>query len=360
MLRSIALKSAATVLALILGLGSLSTLVANQASADPVASKKAEAARISAELTRLATRAAVLTEDWNEARVKSADLDAKTRNAASDLAATAAKAQTATNNLKKMATAAYIRGGLDTQRSSAATDGVDPGRAEYYIHSTANNQRDAIDELRQANLVLAERQSGLKAARDQARRVLNQMSAKHKAAAAAVAAQESLLRRVKGDLATLVAADQTRRSNAPPRATRARATRGRDIGTPPSGDNPAPNAAAQGAVEEAKKHLGKPYKWGGSGPDNFDCSGFTAWSWRVGGGRSLPHSSRAQYSATSRIPLSEIAPGDLLFNRSSVSSIHHVGIYVGGGKMISAPQSGDVVKYQYAFRSDVVGVGRVN
>ncbi|MEY2469628.1 MAG: peptidoglycan DL-endopeptidase CwlO [Actinomycetota bacterium] len=358
MLRSNALKSAATVLALILGLGSLSTLVANQASADPVASKKAEAARISAELSRLANRAEILTEDWNEARVKSSDLDAKTRNAAADLAATAAKAQVASNNLKKMATAAYIRGGLDTQRSSATTDGVDPGRAEYYIHSTANNQRDAIDELRQAKLVLAERQSGLAAARDQARRQLNQMSAKRKAAASAVAAQQALLNKVTGDLARLVAADQARRTS--PARSSARPSRGRLQGTPPGADAPAPNPAAGGAVAEAKRQLGKPYHYGGSGPDSFDCSGLTSWAWRVGGGRSLPHSSRAQYSATSRVSMNEIAPGDLVFFGSSVGSIHHVGIYVGGGQMVDAPETGRNVQYAYAFRGDLVGIGRVN
>ena len=361
MLRSHALKSAATIVALILSLGSLSTLVATPASADTVASKKAEAARISAELARLSTRAEILTEDWNYARVKSADLDAKTRSAAADLAATTAKAQTASANLKKMATAAYIRGGLNTEGLAATTDGVDPGRAEYYIHSAANNQRDAIDQLRAARQVLAEKQSGLTAARDQARRELSSVSAKRKAAAAAVNAQEALLSKVKGDLAALVAADQARRNGVSTRSSRGGGgVRNRSIGTPPSGDNPAPNAAAQGAVNEAKAQLGKPYHYGSAGPDSFDCSGLTSYVWRVGGGRSLPHSSQAQYSATSRISLNEIAPGDLVFFGSSTGSIHHVGIYVGGGQMINAPETGEVVRYQYAFRGDLVAVGRVN
>jgi hypothetical protein len=89
-------RGAATVLALILSLGTLSTIVATSASADPVASKKAEASRISAELSRLAERVSVLDEDYNEARVKAPDLDNRTRNAAAKLAETAAKAQSAT------------------------------------------------------------------------------------------------------------------------------------------------------------------------------------------------------------------------------------------------------------------------
>ena len=121
-----------------------------------------------------------------------------------------------------------------------------------------------------------------------------------------------------------------------------------------------PTRPPPAAVAEAKRQIGKPYKWGGSGPDNFDCSGLTSWAWRVGGGRSLPHSSRAQYSATSRVAVADIAPGDLLFYGSSVGSIHHVGIYAGGGYMIDAPETGRNVQYVYAFRRDLVGIGRVN
>jgi len=258
-----------------------------------------------------------------------------------------------------MSVTAYMRGGLQ-KTGALPSNGGDPTRAQYYLHQAANQQREAIDGLKAAKLALAENQAGLAAARDKAKRLLDQVNAKRKAAEAAESSQRTLLNRVQGDVARLVAAERARRTTPPRTATAPRATRGRGIGTPPTGDNPAPNAAAQGAVEEAKKHLGKPYKYGASGPNSFDCSGLTSWAWRVGGGRSLPHSSRAQYSATSRIPLNEIAPGDLLFNGKSVGSIHHVGIYVGGGKMISAPQTGDVVKYQNAFRSDVIGVGRVN
>ena len=62
------------------------------------------------------------------------------------------------------------------------------------------------------------------------------------------------------------------------------------------------------SVAEARKQLGKPYVWGGSGPDNFDCSGLTAWAWKAGG-RTLPHSSQAQYGATRRVSVADVAPG---------------------------------------------------
>ena len=108
------------------------------------------------------------------------------------------------------------------------------------------------------------------------------------------------------------------------------------------------------AVREAYAKLGSPYVWGASGPSTFDCSGLTSWVWAKAG-VSLPHSSRAQYAVGRQVSQSEIAPGDLVFYGSP---IHHVGIYVGGGNMISAPHTGDVVKVQPAFRSDYVGATR--
>lgn len=354
MLRTSA-RRAATVLALILSLGSVSTLVAPTASAQSVASKRAEAARIAAQLDKLAERASVLTEDYNEARVKASDLASRTRNAKAELAATETKTQGAIDALKKISVEAYIRGGIDRMAANALDSNA--ARAKYYMQTTANRQRDAIDGLKAAKQVLAERQASLAAAQSQANKVLAQVNAKRKAAQSAEAEQRALLARVNGELGRLVAAEQARRSQqaaSAPRRSKA------IIGAPPGTDAPAPSSAAAAAVAEAKRQLGKPYKWAGSGPDNFDCSGLTSWAWRVGGGRSLPHSSRAQYAATSRVSLSDIAPGDLTFYGSSVGSIHHVGIYAGGGYMVDAPETGRNVQYVYAFRKDLIGIGRVN
>jgi cell wall-associated NlpC family hydrolase len=108
------------------------------------------------------------------------------------------------------------------------------------------------------------------------------------------------------------------------------------------------------AVAEARRHLGKPYRWGGAGPSSFDCSGLTMVAWRAAG-VSLPHSSRMQYSVTARVAVSALQPGDLVFYGSP---IHHVGMYVGGGQMIEAPRTGLNVRYASIYRSGLVGAGR--
>ena len=104
----------------------------------------------------------------------------------------------------------------------------------------------------------------------------------------------------------------------------------------------------------ARQQIGKPYEYGAAGPDSFDCSGLTLYSWRAGG-VSLPHSAGAQYGATTHIPLSDLEPGDLVFYGSP---IHHVGIYVGSGTMIEASHAGVPVRYAGIYRSDLVGAGR--
>ena len=72
-------------------------------------------------------------------------------------------------------------------------------------------------------------------------------------------------------------------------------------------------------------------------------------------GVGLPHSSQAQFDSTPHVSRSALQPGDLVFFGSP---IHHVGIYIGGGDMIAAPHSGDVVKIQAIDRQDYVGAVR--
>lgn len=126
------------------------------------------------------------------------------------------------------------------------------------------------------------------------------------------------------------------------------------IGSEPPRPAPAPNARAQAAVDAALTQVGKPYQWGASGPDSYDCSGLTMWAW-ARAGVSLPHNSGAQYAATTRVGRGDWEPGDLLFFGSP---IHHVGMYIGNGQMVEAPYSGQSVRVNSASRSDYVGAGR--
>lgn len=87
-------------------------------------------------------------------------------------------------------------------------------------------------------------------------------------------------------------------------------------------------------IRVARKQLGDPYVAGHSGPNAFDCSGFTRYVYKTVTGKDLPHYSRSQYRVAKRIPLKQAKPGDLVFFFRN--GAEHVGIYLGKGRMIDA------------------------
>ena len=98
------------------------------------------------------------------------------------------------------------------------------------------------------------------------------------------------------------------------------------------------------AVAIAERYLGVPYRWGGADPiTGFDCSGFAMYVYAQLG-ISLTHYTGAQWFEGSRVPPSELEPGDLVFFEPSARGPQHEGIYIGDGQFIQAPHTGDVVK----------------
>lgn len=100
----------------------------------------------------------------------------------------------------------------------------------------------------------------------------------------------------------------------------------------------------QAIVREAFKHLGKPYVWGAKGPNTFDCSGLTYYVYMKATGHYIGGWTGEQQYAGTQIPVSQAQPGDLVFWGSSSGVTHHVGIYIGNGQFIHAPQPGDKVR----------------
>jgi len=106
--------------------------------------------------------------------------------------------------------------------------------------------------------------------------------------------------------------------------------------------------ATQGdiAANWALTQLGKPYRWGAAGPDTYDCSGLTMQAWAHAGVQLL-HYTGYQWVEGPHVALDQLRRGDLLFyatNTSDPSTIHHVGIYLGGGMMVDAPYTGAFVR----------------
>ncbi|MGR6316687.1 C40 family peptidase [Micromonospora soli] len=120
---------------------------------------------------------------------------------------------------------------------------------------------------------------------------------------------------------------------------------------------------ALAAVRYALDQLGDRYLWAAEGPDRFDCSGLVLAAYQAAGYHGLPRVSRDQYYATRSRTVSPNAllPGDLLFfaSGSSWTSIHHVAMYIGNGRMVEAPRTGDVVKISVVRWSNLYAATRV-
>lgn len=124
----------------------------------------------------------------------------------------------------------------------------------------------------------------------------------------------------------------------------------------PAASGPLPEAAAASAsgakaVAFARAQLGKPYVWGATGPRSYDCSGLTQAAWRAAG-ITLPRTTWDQVKAAPRIATKDLRPGDLVFFYADIS---HVGIYIGGGRMIHAPRPGTSVREDSVYYQPIHG-----
>jgi cell wall-associated NlpC family hydrolase len=251
------------------------------------------------------------------------------------------------------------------QAQSAAADSAAIERQQQQVVSQ-------LAELRQTSVALErQRQDGLRAA------------AEARAAAAAAAEQarlaEERARSTRDEAARraadAAARDARRRAAEEAEAARQaeeaarRAAERREASQPaptkpapakPEPAQPAPPPPSSGGVSAviayARAQVGKPYKWGGEGPDSFDCSGLTMMAWRQAG-VNLSHFTGAQWAETSRVAIADLRPGDLVFYGDSGPTSHHMGLYIGGGRMIEAPYTGTHVREASIYRPDLLPQG---
>ncbi|PQM59273.1 MAG: hypothetical protein CL523_05185 [Actinomycetales bacterium] len=111
----------------------------------------------------------------------------------------------------------------------------------------------------------------------------------------------------------------------------------------------------------ARKQLGDPYRAGGAGPDSFDCGGFTQFVFKRALGIDIARTSWGQYDQVQRVKTKDALPGDLVFFFEG--GAHHVGIYLGNGQMIDAPQPGERISVNPISGSwwgrSFTGIGRI-
>jgi peptidoglycan DL-endopeptidase CwlO len=122
----------------------------------------------------------------------------------------------------------------------------------------------------------------------------------------------------------------------------------------------APNQAVATAIAYAEQQLGKPYQWGGTGPDAFDCSGLVMMAYRAAG-IDIARTSQEQWATEPRVPASQVEPGDLVFfvgADGTPTSPGHVGLVIGDGKMIEAYATGFPIRVASYTDRDPIGFTR--
>ncbi len=320
------------------------------ASADPASSKREQARQVKQEIDALDTELGIATEAYNEARLSH-------RSLLNDIATTQARIadqneiiDSLQDSLNARAESMYRNGRLSFLDVLLGARDFEQFAATWDLLRTMGEQEARnIEALGHARAEARAAEEKLAVQEAKAKQAVEQMASNKAAIETTLAARKRKLSGLEAEIASIEAAERARAE------AEARAAVSRSV-TPRQQSFPPPTRAPRSEVVNiAKRYLGAPYRWGASGPNAFDCSGFTSFVYSQVG-VSLPHSSRAQYGVGEKVSRADLQPGDLVFFGSP---IHHVGIYVGGGQYIHAPRTGDVVRIDsLGARRNYVGATR--
>jgi peptidoglycan DL-endopeptidase CwlO len=303
-----------------------------------------------AQLQQLQNQFENAVEAWNNAKYELQQVQSKLADAKAMRDAAQREAAKARTALAKRAVEAYTGMGSDLDVLLGAQNfGEFSDRLEFMgqIAQSDTDLAARADETRQRADWAAQQYAQAVA---DAQAHLNDMTREREQIQANLAQQQQLAQQLSQEWQQAIAAQQ--RAAAAAAAAEQNALSSPSPSPPPSGGFvPPPNAsAAQIAVAAAKSVIGAPYVFGAAGPDAFDCSGLTMWAWAQAG-VSIPHSATAQLGSLPHVPLSSVAPGDIIYY-GSVSP--HVALYAGGGTIIHArhPGPGGEVQYDSMYGYD--------
>jgi peptidoglycan DL-endopeptidase CwlO len=331
-------------------LGALSLAGSAVAEPDTISGKQAEAQRVLGQIHEIDLAVERAAEAWNAANIELGRIEAEQRH---------------NRRLLKLAQANFGRAetALESRLITIYTSGETPGATlEVLLGATSVedllSRLETVDRvgeqdasiLRQVRTFRGEtqrRKARLAKAQARQKQVVAERAAHKASVEAQLVARQRLLASIRSEIERLQAEERARqaRLEAQLRA-RLAAQRSAPAAAPaaaPAGDDeaipPAPPSTRGGVVGIAMQYLGVPYRWGGSSPSGFDCSGFVMFVYAQVG-VSLPHNAAAQYGHGTPVSRSDLQPGDVVF----FNGLGHNGIYVGGGQFIHAPHTGDVVK----------------
>jgi cell wall-associated NlpC family hydrolase len=346
----------------------LAVTAAGSAEPAQIGSKRAEAQQVLAQIQAMDAQMEKAVEAYNAANVRLDQIK-------HDLEVNQARLQTAKKNLVKARAqvsarlvALYKSDEPDTLSiifgASSLGDLIE--RIDSANRIADQDARIAAEVKQYRNEVQARQQALVKAQADQVK-VVAERAAQRASVQSQLAERQALYSSIKDQIARLEAAERARQARL---AAQARAAANNQHSAPAPAPAPAPSSSSGGSsssapppathssvVSIALQYLGVPYVWGGASPSGFDCSGLTMYAYAKVGVY-LPHNAAMQYGMGTPVSQSQLAPGDLVF----FNGLTHVGMYIGGGRFVHAPHTGDVVKIsslsEYWYAATYVGARR--
>ena len=341
--------------------GFVATLVlAAPAAADPVGSRRAEAARVMAQIQALDASVSLAVDRYNAAEIRLEEILADQRKNKRYLAVARSSYRAAQRALERRILELYTSGNPSVLEVILGAESLEDmlARAETVRRVSAEDRR-IIREVAAFRTEMRRREAELRTARTEQEDVVVDLAAERREIEAQLASRRELLASIESEIERIEAEERRRQERLQAQAREriaaspsssggsssggsssggAESSGGSSGGSASGGSAPPPRHG--GVVGIAMQYLGIPYRWGGASPSTgFDCSGFVMYVFAQVG-VSLPHNAAMQYGYGSPVSRSELAPGDVVF----FNGLGHNGIYIGGGQFIHSPHTGDVVK----------------
>ncbi|MGW2718042.1 NlpC/P60 family protein [Streptomyces sp. NPDC001492] len=339
-------------------------LLSQSANAAPTADGKPSLEEVEKKVDDLYRQAESATEKYNAAKEKTTKQRKNVDTLLDDVARRTQKLNEEREQLGSFAAAQYRTGAAapDTATFLLADSPQDYFDQTQLMGRLTSRQKSAVDdyfteqsatmkkreEASRSLQTLTETQSDLQTAKStvqkklsDARALLSKLTAEEKARLAAVQKQkEEEAARKAAELAKQQAAAEKAKEEAAARDSGSSA----GSGSTSAGDSSYATKAEK-ALAFARAQIGKPYVWGATGPDSYDCSGLTQAAWKAAG-VDLPRTTYDQVNAGTTVSLTDAQPGDLIFFYDDIS---HVGLYIGNGMMIHAPKPGAYVREESVY-----------
>lgn len=361
-------------------LGALAASGASLASPVEIERKRTEAEQVLAQIEQIDGELGLAIEAYKSASIRLEEIEEDIRVTQRHLGIARRAYKTAQKNLADRIVALYISGEQDVLEvilgSASLDDLID--RLDSVRRISAEDVR-IIETVRESRRQIRDRAEQLAKARREQQKIVAGRAGQREAIEAKLAERAQLYDSIKDQIAHLEAeererqrrlAEEARRrleeERAAERAEQAAAASSSDSGSAaeavpsPMGISNAPSTSyGSQIVDIAMRYLGVPYVWGGASPSQgFDCSGLVLYAYAQIG-ISVPHYTGSLWQMGVPVARDALEPGDLVF----FNNLGHMGIYIGGGQMVAAPHTGDVVKVSDittgSYASSYVGARRI-